>query len=106
MPLRRLCGTSPRSAGCGFDDVGRARRPRPSPCRAACAAVPEGLPCVMGRQLEIGALRPGSYQLARSTPTFGCRDQLRRYAAHEGERSNVRADPVGQRLRPARLGIV
>ena len=25
----------------------------------------------MGRQVKIGRLRPGSYQLARVTPTFG-----------------------------------
>ena len=51
-------------------------------------------------------MSPGSYQLARVDADLRVvGHQLRRHAAHEGERPDMRADPVRQRLGPARLGI-
>ena len=60
----------------------------------------------MGRQVEIGAVETRLVPVGAVDSNLRVvGDQLRRDAAHEGERSDVRADPVGQRLRPARLGI-
>jgi len=74
-----------------------ARAPRP--CRQDRGAV-------MGRQIEIGAVETRLVPVGAGDPDLRViGDQLRRHAAHEGERADMRADPVGQGLRPARLGI-
>ena len=61
---------------------------------------------VMGRQIEIGPVETRLVPVgAGDADLWVVGYQLRRCATHEGERPDVRANPVGQRLRPARLGI-
>ena len=60
----------------------------------------------MGRQVEIGPVEPRLVPVGAGDADLGVvGHQLCRHAAHEGERANMRADPVGQRLRPTRLGV-
>src|SRR3954452_13598170 len=57
----------------------------------------------MSRQVRC---RPGSYQLARSTPTFGLSGTS--CAGTPPMKASARAwapDPIGERLRPGRLGV-
>ena len=74
-----------------------ARAPRP--CWQDCRAV-------MGRQVEIGSVEPRFVPVgAGDADLWVVGHQLCRHATHEGKRADMRADPVGQRLRPARFGI-
>ncbi len=60
----------------------------------------------MGRQIEIGPVEPRLVPVGAGDADLRVvGHQLRRHAAHEGERPDMRADPVWQRLGPARLGI-
>ncbi len=69
------------------------------PCRQDRGAV-------MGRQVEIGPVEAGFVPVGAGDADLGVvGHQLRRHATHEGERADMRADPVGQRLGPARLGV-
>ena len=75
--------------------VARAPRPRRQDRRA-----------VMGRQVEIGPVETRLVPVgAGDADLWVVGHQLRRHAADEGERADMRADPVRQRLGPARLGI-
>ena len=61
---------------------------------------------VMGRQAGIGAVDLGIVQASLDDAGLEIvRHHLRRYAVEEGEGAAMRADPVGQRLRPGRLGV-
>lgn len=69
------------------------------PCRQDRGAV-------MGRQIEIGPVEARLVPVgAGDADLWIVRHQLRRHTADEGERAGVRADPVGQRLGPARFGV-
>ena len=71
----------------------------PRPCRQDRCAV-------MGRQIEIGPIKTRLVPVGADDADLGIvGHQLCRHAAHKGERPDVRADPVGQCLGPARLGI-
>jgi hypothetical protein len=60
----------------------------------------------MGRQVKIGPVETRFVPVgAGDADLWVVGHQLRRHAAHAGESADMRADPVGQPLRPARLGV-
>ena len=60
----------------------------------------------MRRHVEVGPVQPRLVPVGTIDADLRVvRDQLRRHAAHEGERARMGPDPVGQRLGPGRLGV-